>query len=164
PAAPVRSLAEVIEFNERHSERTMPWFGQDLLVQAQEKGPLTEKAYRKALETSRRLSRTEGLDAAFARHRVAALVAPTGSPAFKIDLINGDHFLGGSSSPSAMAGYPAITVPMGSVRGLPVGLTFMGPAWSEPALIRFAHAFEQATKARRPPTFPPTVDPQAERG
>jgi amidase len=162
--APVGSLADVIAFNERNAERVMPWFGQDLLIASQAKGPLTEPAYRKALATSRRLSRTRGMDASLARFRVDALVAPTGSPAFKIDLLNGDHFLGGSSTPAAMAGYPALTVPCGDVRGLPVGITFMGPAYSEPVLIRLAYAFEQATHARRAPRYPASVDPQAQPG
>jgi amidase len=157
----VHSLAEVIAFNEQNADRVMPWFGQDLMVASQAKGPLTDPAYRKALATSRRLSRARGLDAALSRHRLDALVAPTGAPAFKIDLLNGDHFLGGSSTPAAMAGYPAVTVPAGQVRGLPVGLTFMGPAYAEPTLIRLAYAFEQATRARVQPTYPASVDPQA---
>ncbi len=161
PGAPVRSLADVIAFNEENAERVMPWFGQDLLVTSQAKGPLSEAAYRKALATSRRLSRVRGLDATLAKHRLDALVAPTGAPAFKIDLLNGDHFLGGSSTPPAMAGYPAVTVPAGAVRGLPVGVTFMGPGYGEPVLIRLAYAFEQATKARVPPRYPASVDPQA---
>jgi amidase len=161
PGARVHSLAEVIAFNEQNADRVMPWFGQDLMVASQAKGPLTDPAYRKALATSRRLSRARGLDAALSRHRLDALVAPTGAPAFKIDLLNGDHFLGGSSTPAAMAGYPAVTVPAGQVRGLPVGLTFMGPAYAEPTLIRLAYAFEQATRARVQPTYPASVDPQA---
>jgi amidase len=153
PAAPVRTLEEVIAFNERNAERAMPYFGQDLLVRSQEKGPLTEDAYLLALAVCRRRSRGEGIDAALAAHNLDALVAPTTGPAFKIDLVCGDHFLGGSSSLAAVAGYPAITVPAGFASGLPVGLTFFGPAYSEPVLLRLAHAFEQATQVRRPPRF-----------
>jgi amidase len=161
PGAPVRSLADVIAYNESNADRVMPWFGQDLLVASQAKGPLTDAAYRKALAAARRAARTRGLDAVLSKHRLDALVAPTAGPAFKIDLLNGDHFVGGSSTPSAMAGYPAVTVPAGSVRGLPVGVTFMGAAYAEPLLIRLAYAFEQATKARVAPRYPESVDPQA---
>jgi amidase len=160
PAVRVRTLAEVIEYNERNARATMPYFGQDIFVSSQQKGPLSERAYRKALRRSRGLSRKEGIDAVMDRHGLDAIVAPTGSPAFKIDLLNGDHFLGSSSQPAAMAGYPAVTVPAGFVRGLPVGVTFMGRAYSEPALLKIAYAFERATRARRPPRFPTTVDPQ----
>lgn len=153
PAAPVRNLGEVITFNERHADRVMPYFGQDILTSSHEKGPLTEEAYLRALATSKRLSREEGMDAALAEHNLDALVAPTTSPAFKIDLINGDHFLGGSSSFAAVAGYPSITVPAGFAFGLPVGMTFFGRAYSEPVLLRLAYAFEQATKVRQPPLF-----------
>ncbi len=161
PGAPVRSLADVIAYNERNADRVMPWFGQDLLVASQAKGPLTDPAYRKALAAARAAARTRGLDAVLSKHRLDALVAPTGGPAFKIDLLNGDHFVGGSSTPTAMAGYPAVTVPAGSVLGLPVGVTFMGPAYAEFVLIRLAYAFEQATKARVAPRYPESVDPQA---
>jgi amidase len=161
---PVRTLAEVIEFNERNAGAVMPWFGQDLFVRAQEKGPLTERAYLDARAESLRLARDEGLDATFREHRLDAILAPTMAPPFKIDLVNGDHFLGGSSTPAAVAGWPAVTVPAGYVSGLPVGLTLVGRPWSEPALIRFAYAFEQATRARRPPTFAPTADPDGAPG
>ncbi len=133
-SAPVHSLKEVIEFNERNRDREMPYFGQDLFIKAEAKGPLTEKKYLQAL----------ALD---------ALIAPTGGPAWPTDWINGDHFTGGYSSASAVAGYPHITVPAGFVFGLPVGISFFGAAWSEPKLIQYAYAFEQATKARRPPGF-----------
>nr|MBA2564222.1 amidase [Gemmatimonadota bacterium] len=156
---PVRTLAEVIEFNERNAAAVMPWFGQDLFVKAQEKGPLSDSAYRKARAESLRLAGEKGIDAVLREHRLDALVAPTMAPPFKIDLVNGDHFLGGSSQPAAVAGYPAVTVPAGYVSGLPVGLTFMGAAWSEATLIRLAYGFEQATKARRPPMFQATADP-----
>jgi amidase len=126
-------------------------------VQAEAKGPLTSKAYRKALSTCRRLSRAEGLDAVIAKLRLDAIVAPTGNPAWPIDLVNGDHFTGSSSTPAAVAGYPSISVPMGYVLGLPVNLSFIGLAWSEPALIRYAYAFEQITMQRKAPRFLPTL-------
>jgi amidase len=157
-AAPVRTLAEVIEFNERNADRQMPYFGQDVFVEAQEKGPLTSPDYLEALATSRRLSRTEGIDAVMDANRLDAIIAPTGGPAWTTDLVNGDHFLGGSSSAAAVAGYPNITVPTGFIRGLPVGISFFGRAWSEPTLIKVAYAFEQATRFRRPPEFKPTAD------
>ncbi len=153
----VRSLAEVIAFNEAHADRVMPHFGQELMKKAQEKGPLTEEKYRTALATDLRLSRDEGIDATLARHGLDALVEPSGGPAWLTDHIAGDHYTGGNSSPAAIAGYPSITVPAGYVRGLPIGLTFVGTAWTEPQLIRFAYAFEQATKVRRPPEFLPSA-------
>jgi amidase len=155
--APVKSLKEVIDFNERHRDREMPYFGQELFLQAQQKGPLTSPAYRKALSRCRRLSRALGIDAVMARHRLDLLVAPTGSPAWPTDLVNGDHFTGSSSTPAAVAGYPSVSVPMGFAHGLPVNLSFFGRAWSEPTLIRAAYAYEQASKHRRPPAFLPTV-------
>jgi amidase len=120
---------------------------------AQAKGPLTEPAYLEALETNGRLSRQDGIDAIMDEQRLDALVMPTLSPPGKIDLINGDHVLGGSTRPTAMAGYPAISVPAGYAFDLPVGITFVGRAFSEPTLIRLAYAFEQAAKVRRPPRF-----------
>ncbi|HZE70563.1 MAG TPA: amidase [Pyrinomonadaceae bacterium] len=156
--APVRSLKEVIEFNERSRNREMPFFGQDLFIKAEEKGPLTSPKYLQALRKNHLLSRTQGIDAVLAKHRLDALVAPTGGPAWPTDWINGDHFTGGYSSASAVAGYPHITVPAGQVFGLPVGISFFAGAWSEPKLIRVAYAFEQATKARRPPRFRPTAE------
>ncbi|HEX7085655.1 MAG TPA: amidase family protein, partial [Vicinamibacterales bacterium] len=153
PTAPVRSLADAIRFNEVHRDREMPYFGQEIFEMAEKKGPLTEAAYTKALAECRRLSRTEGLDAVFAKHRLDALVMPTDSPAWVTDLVNGDHFLGGSSTIAAVSGYPHITVPGGFAFGLPVGISFIGPAWSEPTLFRLAYAFEQATKHRRAPRF-----------
>jgi amidase len=159
PKAPVKTLAEVIAFNEAHRDLEMPYFGQELFVQAQAKGDLGTPAYRQALEKNRRLSRAEGIDAALAKGRLDAIVAPTGGPAWLIDLVNGDHFTGVSSStPPAVAGYPAVTVPAGFIFGLPVGITFLGPAWSEPKLLRLAYAFEQATRHRQAPRFLPTVD------
>ncbi|HET6837914.1 MAG TPA: amidase, partial [Gemmatimonadales bacterium] len=157
PRARVKNLREVIEFNQQNSDREMPYFGQELFLQAEKKGPLTSASYRKALGKCRRLSRDRGIDAVMARHRLDALVAPTGSPAWPTDLINGDHFTGGSSTPAAVAGYPNVSVPMGFIYGLPVNLSFFGRAWSEPTLIKMAYAFEQASKHRRPPALPASV-------
>lgn len=124
---------------------------------AQAKGPLTDKKYRDALAKNHRLSRTEGIDAVIKKLQLDAIIAPSGGPAWTTDLVNGDHFIGGSSTPAAVSGYPAITVPAGMVRGLPVGITFFGNAWSEPTLIKLAYAFEQETKARKAPRFLPTA-------
>src|SRR5262245_28756569 len=157
PSAPVKSLKEIIDFNEQHRDREMPFFGQDLMVKAQAKGPLTEKAYKDALAKDLRMSRKEGIDFVMDKNRLDALIAPTGGPPWPTDWVNGDHFAGGYSTASAVAGYPHVTVPAGYVFGLPVGLSFFGRAWSEPALIKFAYAFEQATKARRAPEFLPTA-------
>ena len=157
PRAPVKTLQDVIEFNERHRDREMPYFGQELFLQAQAKESLASPAYLKARTKCRRLSRTLGIDAVMAKHRLDVLVAPTGNPAWPTDLVNGDHFTGGSSTPAAVAGYPSISVPMGFAYGLPVNLSFFGRAWSEPTLIRAAYAYEQASKHRRPPGFLPTA-------
>ncbi|MCI0573269.1 MAG: amidase [Myxococcaceae bacterium] len=156
--APVRTLAELIAWNEKHRDAAMPYFGQELFHMAQEKGPLTERKYLKALAACRRLSREQGLDAVMAKHRLDALVAPTQAPPGPIDLVLGDHWLGSSSTPAAVSGYPSITVPAGYVHGLPVGLSFIGRAWSEPTLLRLAYAYEQATKHRRPPSFATTAE------
>ena len=156
-SAPVHSLKEVIEFNEKNRDREMPYFGQDLFIKAEAKGPLTDKKYTEALAKNHLLSRTQGLDFVMRKNRLDALIAPTGGPAWPTDWINGDHFTGGYSSASAVAGYPHITVPAGYVFGLPVGISFFGAAWSEPKLIQYAYAFEQATKARRSPRFLPTA-------
>ena len=150
----VRSLADVIAFNEAHPDPD--GVGQELLVMAQAKGPLTDSVYVAALARSRRIART-GLDSLLAAHRLDALVAPTGSPMWPIDVLNGDHFLGSSSTPAAVSGYPSVTVPAGLVGGLPVGISLVGPAWSEPTLLRLAYAYEQATRMRRPPQFLPTL-------
>lgn len=151
--ARVRSLAELIAFNTREREKEMPFFGQEILEMAEKKGPLTSPAYRTALRTCRSRARAQGIDAVMTKHRLDALVAPTGSPAWPIDLVNGDHFLGASSSPAAVAGYPNVTVPAGLVHGLPVGISFIGRAWTESKLIGLAYAYEQATRHRRPPAF-----------
>ncbi|HTO27563.1 MAG TPA: amidase, partial [Devosia sp.] len=155
-----RSLRDLMAFNTAHAREEMPYFGQEIFEQSAERGPLTDDAYIEALAHCRRLSRTEGLDALFAEHKLDAVIAPTGGPPWTTDLVNGDHFAGSSSSPAAVSGYPSITVPMGQVFGLPVGLSFIGLAWSEGRLIKLAYAYEQASKARKPPTFRPTVDGQ----
>ena len=157
PSARVHSLTELIAFNEREKEREMPFFGQEILVMADKKGPLSAPAYRRALTRCRTRSRTAGIDAVMAKHRLDAIVAPTGSPAWTIDLVNGDHFLGASSTPAAVAGYPSVTVPAGFAHGLPVGLSFIGRPWSEARLIELAYAYEQATMRRKPPSFPATA-------
>jgi amidase len=158
PAAPVRTLRDIIDFNERNPQKEMPYFGQDLFLRAQTKGPLTEKEYIDAVEKNRRLARSEGIDAVMAKHQLDALVAPTGGPAWITDLITGDHFSGGSSNAAAVAGYPSINVTAGFISGLPVGLSYFGQAWSEPTLIKLAYSFEQATKARQSPRFLPRVE------
>jgi amidase len=153
PRAPVRSLKQIIEFNDKHSDREMPYFGQDIMIKAEAKGPLTSKDYLQALKDNHRLSRTEGIDAVMNKNKLDAMVAPTGGPSWPTDLLNGDHFTGGFSTPAAVAGYPHITVPAGYVHGLPFGVSFFGRAYSEPVLIRLAYAYEQATNIRRPPQF-----------
>lgn len=153
-----RSIADVIRFNEEHRAESMPYFGQEILLQAQAKGGLDTPAYRKALATCKRQSRTQGIDLALRTHRLDALIAPTGGPAWLIDLVNGDHFTGGSSQLAAVAGYPSITVPAGRIFGLPVGLSFIGGAWEEGKLVRLAYAFEQTTRARRVPRFLATAE------
>jgi amidase len=159
--ARVRTLDDLIAFNRAHAAEEMPYFGQEIFERAAKKGPLTSPEYRKALAKCRLLSRTKGLDATFAKHRLDALVAPTqGAPALT-DLVNGDPNGPSSTSPCAVAGYPAITVPMGYTFGLPLGITFMGLAWSEPTLLKLAYAYEQATKVRRAPRFLPTADLRA---
>jgi amidase len=151
--ARVHSLEEVIAFNEREQARELPYFGQELFIQAQKTRGLAAPAYQTALARCRTLSRTQGIDAVMTKYRLDALVAPTGSPAWKTDFVNGDHFLGASSTAAAVAGYPSITVPAGFVDGLPVGISFIGKAWAEPRLIALAYAYEQATKHRKPPEF-----------
>ena len=158
PQAPVRSLKDVIEFNEKNRDREMPYFGQDIMTKAEAKGPLTSKPYLDALRKNHLLTRTQGIDFVMKKNRLDAMIAPTGGPAWPTDWINGDHFTGGYSSASAVAGYPHVTVPAGYVFGLPVGISFFGGAFSEPKLIKIAYAFEQATKARRVPKFLPQVN------
>ncbi len=160
PSAPVHSLAEIIEFNERNKAREMPWFGQELFIKAEAKGPLTERAYLDALAQNHRLARAEGIDAVMDKLQLDAIIAPTGGPAERTDVIWGDRDTGGCTSPAAMAGYPHITVPMGLVKGLPVGISFFGRAWSEPKLLGLAFAFEQMTKARRAPRFRASIESQ----
>jgi amidase len=153
PQVPVRTLKDIIEFNEKHKAEEMPFFGQDRFIKAEAKGPLTSPDYVEALEKCRKIARTEGIDAVMDQHKLDALVAPTDGPAWLTDRVTGDHVLASSTTAAAVAGYPSITVPAGFVFGLPVGISFFGRAWSEAVLIRLAYAFEQATKARTPPQF-----------
>ena len=131
----------------------MPWFDQEIFEQAAEKGDLTTEEYLEALKNSKRFAGKEGIDAVMEKHNLDAIVAQTNGPAWTIDWVNGDHFSGGSSSPAAISGYPNVTVPMGFVHGLPVGISFFGKAWSEPTLLKIAYGFEQATKHRKAPGF-----------
>jgi amidase len=156
PGAP-KSLKEIIEFNEQHREKEMPYFGQDLFIKAEAKGPLTSKEYLDALDANHRLSRQEGIDGVMDKFNLDALVAPTAGPAWPTDYANGDHSAGGSSNAAAVAGYPDIAVPAGFIFNLPVGVSFFGRAWSEPVLFKIAYGFEQAIKARKAPKFPSTI-------
>jgi amidase len=153
PGAQVRTLDDVIQFNQRNARENLPYFGQELLERAQAKGDLTEAEYREALEKCRRLAGKEGFDVIMDEQQLDALIAPTTTPAWPVDLVNGDQFRGSSAKSAALAGYPLVSVPAGTTMGLPVGMTFMGRAWSEPTLIKLAYAFEQATKARRRPQY-----------
>jgi amidase len=153
PGAPVRTLQDIIDFNDRNRQKEMPYFGQDLFVKAQSKGPLSEKEYLEAVEKNHQLARTEGIDALMDKYHLDAIVAPTGGPAWLTDLVNGDHSAGGSSNAAAVAGYPNVNVTAGFLSGLPVGISFFGRAWSEPTLIKMAYSFEQAIKARQAPRF-----------
>lgn len=156
--APVHSLKEIIAFNEKNRDKVMPYFGQERMLKAEEKGPLTDPDYLKALDTNHRLSRAEGIDATLKKHQLDAIVAPSGGPAWLIDWVSGDNHSGGSSSPAAVAGYPNLTVPAGYIFGLPVGISFIGGAYQEPKLIKLAFAFEQGTRIRRPPQYLATAD------
>ena len=157
-SAPVHSLKELIEYNEKNATSEMLYFGQENFLKAEAKGPLTSKEYLDALTLCRRMARKDGIDATMKKYKLDALVAPTDSPAWLTDLIDSDHFLGGSSTIAAVAGYPSITVPAGFVFGLPVGISFFGRAWSEPTLLKFAYSFEQATHARKAPKFLATAE------
>jgi len=154
----VHNLEEVIAFNQKNRSRELPWFGQESMEKAQTKGDLSSPDYKKALADCGRLSRQEGIDAAMDKFRLDALIAPTDGPAWPTDFINGDHFSAGTSTLAAVAGYPHVTVPMGFVFGLPVGISFFGRAWSEAVLIKAAHGYEQATKGRKPPEFRATAE------
>ena len=157
PSVAVKTLAELIAWNEREKAREMPWFGQEIFIRAQKSGPLTDKKYLEARATCLRLTRTQGIDALMAKHRLDAIVLPSNQPAWTTDLLNGDHFTGGDTTYASVAGYPSITVPMGMVHGLPVGMSFIGRAWHEGRLISYAFAFEQTTKARRVPGYVRTL-------
>ena len=157
PNAPVRTIDDIIAFNERHRDRELQFFGQETMIKARDKGPLTEPEYLEALAKAKRLAGKEGIDVVMDQHRLDAIIAPTSGPAGTIDYLYGDRGEGGSSSPAAVAGYPSITVPAGEHAGLPIGLSFFGRAWSEGTLIKLAYAFEQRTKARRGPRFLPTL-------
>ncbi len=155
---PIRTLADLIAFNEQHAAEELSWFGQERLLAAERKGPLSSLEYREAHAVARRLSRAAGIDGVMDSGNLDAILAPTGGPAWVTDLVNGDHFGGSSSQFAAVAGYPNVTVPAGFVHGLPVGVSFFGRAWSEPTLIRIAYAFEQATRHRRAPRLLPTAE------
>jgi len=158
PDAPVKTLAEVIAFNEANADLEMPYFGQERLHDSQARGPLTDPEYLRARATIQRATREDGIDRLVSEHNLDAIVAPTRDIAWVTDHIAGDRLDGGSSAgPAAIAGYPDISVPMGFVSGLPVGISFFGGAWTEPALLRIAYAFEQATNHRQAPTFAPTL-------
>ena len=158
PGAPVKTLTDVIAFNETHRAKEMPFFGQELFVRAEAKGPLSDPAYITARALCLKLMRTEGIDALLAREKLDALVSLTSGPGWLIDPVNGDAYTGGSSTPAAVAGYPSVTVPAAQVFGLPVGISFVGPAWSESRLLALAADFEAQTKARREPVFLSAVD------
>jgi amidase len=159
PNARVHSIQDVIEFNQHEQARAMPIFGQERMVQAAEKGPLTNKRYLDALSRNHRLTRAEGIDAVLFKHNLDAIIAPTGPLPWLIDWVTGDHYRGpDTSSAAAVAGYPHITVPAGYACGLPVGISFIGTAWQEPRLLRLAYAYEQASRKRVPPQFKPSVE------
>ncbi len=155
--AKVKTLEDCIRFNREHAAQEMPYFRQELMEQSQAKGPLTEKAYKEALAKNHRLTQKEGIDAVIAKHKIDAIVGPTAGPAWLTDWVGGDRADSGCASPAAVAGYPHITVPAGFTFGLPIGISFFGPAWSEPTLLKLAYAFEQASHARRKPELLRTV-------
>jgi amidase len=158
PGAKVKTLADLIAFNEANADKEMAYFGQELFIRAQDKGGLDAKEYQESLASNRRLSRAEGIDKALADNNVEALVAPSNQPAWLTDFVKGDASGGGFSQAAAVAGYPHVTVPAGFVQGLPIGISFVGTAWSEPRLIALAYAYEQASNARRAPTYPKTIN------
>ncbi len=158
PASPMKTLKDLIDFNNQNAAKEMPYFGQDIFLRAEKRGPLSSREYIDALEKNHRLTRAEGIDAVMDKNKLDALIAPTGGPAWVTDLITGDHFGGGSSNAAAVAGYPNINVTAGNIFGLPVGISFFGRAWSEPTLLKIAYGFEQATKTRKAPRFLPTAD------
>jgi len=152
----INTLKDLIEFNEKHKDKVMPYFLQEIIIMAEKKGSLTSKEYKEALEKCRKLSREDGIDKVMKEHNLDAIIAPSGGVAWPVDWINGDHFTGGSSSPAAISGYASITVPAGYVFGLPIGITFIGGPYQEPKLLKLAYAFEQKTKVRQPPKYLPT--------
>jgi len=158
PGSSIKTLKDVIDFNASNAAREMPFFGQEHFLRAVAKGGLDSKEYRDALENNQRYSREEGIDKVLKEHRLDALLAPSNGPAWLTDFIKGDASGGSFSSPAAVAGYPHITVPAGQAHGLPAAISFVGTAWSEPTLIRFAYAYEQASKQRRAPTFAKSVN------
>ncbi len=161
PSSPMKDLKDLIDFNNQNAAKEMPYFGQDVFMRAQARGPLTTREYIDALEKNHRLTRLEGIDAVMDKFKLDTLIAPTGGPAWITDLVTGDHFGGGSSNAAAVAGYPNINVTAGYMFGLPVGISFFGRAWSEPTLLKIAYGFEQARQARKAPKFLPTADLKA---
>ncbi len=157
PNAPVKSMKDIIEFNKNNAVREMPWFGQEIFEESQKKEDLTSEEYLEALKNSKLFAGKEGIDKVMDEHKLDAIIAQTNGPAWTIDWVNGDHFSGGSSSPAAISGYPNITVPMGYVHELPVGISFFGRAWSEPTLLKISFVFEQATRHRKAPGFIKTL-------
>ncbi|MHA1434210.1 MAG: amidase [Candidatus Heimdallarchaeota archaeon] len=152
----IKTLKDLIEFNEKHKEKVMPYFSQEIMIMAEEKGPITDKEYLEALTNCRKFTREDGIDKVMKKHKLDVIVAPSGGAAWPVDLINGDHFTFGSSSPAAVSGYASITVPAGYVFGVPVGLTFISGPYHEPTLLKITYSFEQKTKIRQPPKYLPT--------